>query len=69
MVSTAELVLVSILLIQLPLSGIVYVDMRRFELGEFQRYDILVLLPLGGPLFLLYYLSIRNDFETKGNAS
>jgi len=48
--------------IQFLLAGIVYVDMRQFNLDEFQRYDLAILVPLGGFLVLPYYTLKRDEF-------
>jgi len=53
--SAAEFTLITAMFIQFLFAGIVYVDMRQFNLDEFQRYDLAILVPLGGFLVLLYY--------------
>jgi len=59
---TAELVLIATMVVQFLLSGIVYVDMRQFDLDEFQRYDLAILVPLGGFLVFPYYILKRDGF-------
>ncbi|WP_130501458.1 hypothetical protein [Natrinema hispanicum] len=62
MSSTAEFTLIATIVIQFLLAGIVYVDMRQFNLDEFQRYDLAILVPLGGFLVFPYYTLKRAKF-------
>ncbi|MFD1564380.1 hypothetical protein ACFR99_12560 [Haloarchaeobius amylolyticus] len=61
--SAVEFTLIATMVIQFLLAGIVYVDMRQFNLDEFQRYDLAILVPLGGFLVLLYYTLKRDKFS------
>ncbi|MFA9503724.1 hypothetical protein NP511_07105 [Natrinema thermotolerans] len=63
MASSTGIILLSIYLIQFLIAIFVYVDMCRFDLDEFQRYDLAILIPLGGLLLFPYYIFKRNGFE------
>lgn len=63
MASPAEITLLSLYLVQFPIAIFVYADMCRFNLDKLQRYDLAILVPLGGFLVLPYYILERRGFK------
>ncbi|MFC4543140.1 hypothetical protein ACFO5R_14515 [Halosolutus amylolyticus] len=61
MESPLAFLLVAVLAVQLPIAVLVAVDARRLGLANPERYELGILVPAGGLVVILVYLSRRRE--------
>ncbi|WP_411963137.1 hypothetical protein [Haloferax sp. YSMS24] len=65
MTEPAAFLLVGVLFVQLPLALVMYLDAKRLNLKNPQKYWFGVTVPAAGFVVILYYFSARKDLPKK----
>lgn len=69
MADLIAVLLVAVIAAQLPIGVVVYLDARRLGLENPERYWLAIIVPMGGLLVFLVYLSRRDRLPRAADAS